>query len=494
MPLTGARRRVSGLLTGAAASAILVLPCFWQSRIQAGDLGSHVYNAWLANLIERGQAHGLYIAHQWTNTLFDLLLAFLFPSLGPGAAQRIAVSVAVLVLAWGAFSLVCAAAHSRPWFLMPAIAMLAYGWVFHMGFFNYYISVGLCLGAIAVCWRPSRPRWIGAAALLATAWVAHAVPVAWAVFAIAYLVAARRLRPRYRWFLTGTAISLLAGFSLYLRAHYQVNWSAAQNFAISGIDQLVVFGPKYFLVAAGALVIGTLLFIRLVDIRGVGRTLLAIPLHLTICAAAGAFLIPGRILLPGESQPLGFIAERWSLVVALSVCALLGGVKPQRRHILATAVLAAVFFAFVYLDERALNQDEDRMEAALSALPQGSRVVAAPVSSSGRIATHLHMIDRICIGRCFSYANYEPSSGHFRVRVRGRNPFVAAEYADSWAMQYGNYRVRERDLPLFQVSRCEKTDGFCITALAAGAVSGDQTLERTNSNRIRFQTTTAAYK
>ena len=233
----------------------------------------------------------------------------------------------MLILAWGAFSLVCAAAHRHPWFLMPVIAMLAYGWVFHMGFFNYYLSVGFCLGAIGLCWQPSRARWIGAAALLAIAWVAHAVPVAWAVFAIAYLAAAQRLRPRYRLLLTGAALSFLAGACFYLRTHYQVQWSAAQNFAITGIDQLVVFGSKYFLVAAGALIIGTLLFIRLVDVQGAGRTLLGIPLHLTICAAAAAFLIPERIVLPGESQALGFIAERWSLIVALSLCVLLGRVK-----------------------------------------------------------------------------------------------------------------------------------------------------------------------
>jgi len=27
----------------------LLVPCFWHQRIEAGDLASHVYNAWLAN-------------------------------------------------------------------------------------------------------------------------------------------------------------------------------------------------------------------------------------------------------------------------------------------------------------------------------------------------------------------------------------------------------------------------------------------------------------
>ncbi len=50
-----------------AVSAAVLIPCFWHRRIEAGDLGSHVYNAWLAQLIEKGQAPGLYIAKRWNN-------------------------------------------------------------------------------------------------------------------------------------------------------------------------------------------------------------------------------------------------------------------------------------------------------------------------------------------------------------------------------------------------------------------------------------------
>src|SRR5258708_19484197 len=55
-------------------SALLVIPCFWHSRIQAGDLGSHVYNGWLAQLIEHHQISGLTVARQWSNILFHLLI------------------------------------------------------------------------------------------------------------------------------------------------------------------------------------------------------------------------------------------------------------------------------------------------------------------------------------------------------------------------------------------------------------------------------------
>jgi len=44
------------IIGGFAISALMVVPCWWHRRIEAGDLASHVYNAWLAQLIEKGQA------------------------------------------------------------------------------------------------------------------------------------------------------------------------------------------------------------------------------------------------------------------------------------------------------------------------------------------------------------------------------------------------------------------------------------------------------
>ena len=41
------------------ASLLLLLPCYWQPRLQAGDLSSHIYNAWLVRLIEQGRTQGL---------------------------------------------------------------------------------------------------------------------------------------------------------------------------------------------------------------------------------------------------------------------------------------------------------------------------------------------------------------------------------------------------------------------------------------------------
>jgi hypothetical protein len=90
-----------------AISAAVLTPCFWHRNIEAGDLGSHLYNAWLVQLIERGEVPGLWIARQWNNVLFDFLLSGFGSIFGLRAAEKIAVSLAVLVfsgegLCWSA--------------------------------------------------------------------------------------------------------------------------------------------------------------------------------------------------------------------------------------------------------------------------------------------------------------------------------------------------------------------------------------------------------
>src|SRR6185312_8434571 len=96
-----------------AASLALIAPCFWQPRLQAGDLSSHIYNAWLAQLIESGRSEGLQVVSQTTNVLFDLLLGGLFRVFGAEWSQRVAVSAAVLTFVWGALAFAASVSGRR---------------------------------------------------------------------------------------------------------------------------------------------------------------------------------------------------------------------------------------------------------------------------------------------------------------------------------------------------------------------------------------------
>src|SRR5882672_6860989 len=93
-------------------SVVLVLPVIIFPPV-SGDRPSHVYNAWLAQLVEHGQAPGLRLVPMTTNILYDTLLSALAGLAGLRMAEKIATSVFVLLFFWGMFSLAGALSHSR---------------------------------------------------------------------------------------------------------------------------------------------------------------------------------------------------------------------------------------------------------------------------------------------------------------------------------------------------------------------------------------------
>ncbi|HKC70533.1 MAG TPA: hypothetical protein VKB60_02865, partial [Terriglobales bacterium] len=276
--------------------ALMLAPCFWQSSIQAGDLSSHLYNSWLALQIRSGAVHGLSIVPQWTNVAFDWLLTWLLANFGTEPAQKIAVSLAVLVFAGGAFAFVSAASSRRPWFLTPCIAVLAYGFVFHIGFFNFYLSLGICLWFLAAFWNGSAGRRAAAAPLLALAWLAHPLPVVWAAGASGYVMIARRLTEKRQLYLLGVGIAALLAGQQFLSARYHTVWSPLQVFGVSGADQAFVYGRKYVVVTAGLLLLWLVWLRR--SLKEGGRRGLQIPAQLLLLTGAGVVLIPSRIDFP----------------------------------------------------------------------------------------------------------------------------------------------------------------------------------------------------
>jgi len=133
----------------------------------------------------------------------------------------------------------------------------------------------------------------------------------------------------------------------------------------------------------------------------------------------------------------------------------------------------SLFFTFQFVDARALNRLESRMTEAVGKLPPRQRVISALCDDSSRIDPVIHMVDRVCAGRCFSYANYEASTTQFRVRAHAGNGVVVTEYGDSWSIQRGDYEVRSSDLPLIEISFCtENSPELCVRELKAGQKTG----------------------
>jgi hypothetical protein len=459
-----------------ALSILMLAPVYWQPRVQAGDLSSHIYNAWLAQLIEAGRTQGLVIVSQTTNILFDLMLGGLFRLFGAEAAQRISVSIAVLVFVWGGFRFISEVGGRPAWHLLPCIAMLAYGWVFHMGFFNFYLSMGLCLWTLAIAWQ-WQPRNVAMAVpLLALAYLAHALPVVWTAGLLLYQWLARKMSPRARvyvtagWLLGMVVFQIVVGHTMFSR------WSAQQIKMATGADQVWVFDGKYYVVLVGLLIVWGMLFLDLLKESGPRSVVSSVPFQFCVISAAAVSILPTTILLPGFHHTLVYIAERMSLGVGMCVCALLAAARPRVFQRYAMTLVAVVFFGFLYRDEKILNALEDRLDGVISQLPAGQRIVSGVEDPYLHVFAVTHMIDRVCLGRCFSYANYEPSTAQFRIRTVAENPYVAHRYDDSWRMQNGSYVVQSRDLPLLQVV-LDQDGRMVVRNLKAGTPCGSTSLK-----------------
>src|SRR5262245_13329480 len=230
-------------------SVVLLVPCFWQRRIQAGDLPSHVYNAWLAQLIERGQAPGLYLAHQWNNILVDVALLRLGSAFGFVAAERIVAGISVLIFFWGAFALIASLTGRLPWVLAPALAMIAYAWTFSMGFLNFYLSIGLGFAATAFVLSSRRVDWIAAAAVGVLVLLAHPMGFLCVVGLAAYLRLDRNVHGRLRWLLPVAGLLAVFLARQYALRHDPDFWDTKIFYQMNGADQLVLYGDRYIWLA-----------------------------------------------------------------------------------------------------------------------------------------------------------------------------------------------------------------------------------------------------
>ena len=458
-----------------AMSAAVLIPCFWHRRIEAGDLGSHVYNAWLAQLTEKGQAPGLYIARRWDNILFDVLLLGLAKAAGFAAAQRIAVSLCVLVFLWGVFALVSAVTEQPPWFLTPSIAMLAYGYSFSMGFMNYYLSLGFACFGLAIVWRPRRVGWVGGAIFALLAFVAHPIGFLWLIGMTAYV----RLRPRlpkgWKLALPLTAVAAFYAVRWYTlhRPELSADWERGPWYLYNGADQLALYGKRYVGLAVAAFCFG---------VACVAANFFAprepdlwkrcdLPFEWYAVAVCATALLPENLRPSPDAGWIGLLGSRLTTISAIFGLCILGSLKPRKWHLAGFAVCGLIFFAFLYQDTGWLNRLEANAERLTSGLAPGTRVIVTIDAPPGsRIQFIHHSVERACIGHCFSYENYEPASGEFRVRVRQGSPLVTSSTDAAEDMASGEYEVEQSDLPLKQIYQCDRTDltKLCVRDLTAG--------------------------
>jgi hypothetical protein len=467
-------------------SALVIVPCFWHRHIEAGDLASHVYNAWLAQLIQHGQAPGLYVVPQWNNVLFDFTLIGLAKLLGLRAAERIGTCATLLIFFWGSFAFISSMARRAVWNLIPIIAICAYGWTFEEGLMNYYISIGLAFFGLALL--RSGLRWQKALVVILAGliWLANPLGLVFLIGAGGYILLVDVLSPRSQVFLFAASAVVIVAAHLYATtlpqnifdgSRYGVVWKVEPGLLMDGHDQLLLYGPKYLLPAY--LLQFFILASLIIDMDARKRiprfwSSYLLPTQLFALVLLAAALLPTDIRLPQYAAPLEFLTERLTSVSAIFACCLLATLKPRKWHLAWTALIAGVFFLFLYRDTAALSGMEDHFAKIVRTIPPGQRVIAnISWQGQGSRVERQHIVDRACIEWCFSYGNYEPSTAQFRIRARPDNPYVIDDAASIAPVAAGKYVVQRRDLPLYEIYSCDSsTNVLCVHELTAGEING----------------------
>jgi len=455
-----------------AISLVLLIPCVWQDHIQAGDLSSHLYNAWLAGQIHSGAVKGLTVVPLSTNVLTDWVFERLIYSNGPVAAERLVSAAAVLIFFWGGFFAVEVTTGRRPWLFSPVLAMLAYGLVFHFGFVNFYLSVGLCLWILGLCWNFSRKRALAAAPLAILAWTAHALPVIWVGSVLAYLYTVRRIPNPWRIAAPLGGVAILAALRSFLMSHYPYRWSSEQALSISGIggmvgvEQFWLYDSKYLFVSGAVFIVLLILFLERLD---QGDMLTDPIVHIWSLHVAALVLMPSAFQLPQYHQMLAYIPQRISLLAGIFFIMMVGRARYGRGITRFTAFIATVFFTCLYLDAVAFNRLENEVAGLAAKLPPGQRMVAALSDSGSYINPIAHIADRACIGHCFSYGNYEPATQQFRIRITGPNRVIASDMKVIQEIEEGQHIVTSQEEPLYSVCPFEQDrDHFYLRLIHAG--------------------------
>ena len=245
---------------------------------------------------------------------------------------------------------------------------------------------------------------------------------------------------------------------------------------MNGSDQLVLFDKRYNNLAYATTLLACLFLLQALLRQGNIRNVQSAraPLELWVLFVFAASIVPELWQFPQYTMPFSYAVSRLTSISAILGICVLGSVTPKLWHVVGLGACAAVFFVWTFQDTAKLNEMERRTEFMVSTLPYGRRVIATIDSpDTSRINSVNHIVDRACLGKCFSYSNYEPASRMFRVRAHD-SPMVTDSVEDSMNMQDGIYVVKERDLPTNQIYQCDERDftKLCMRELSAGKENG----------------------
>ena len=415
---------------------------------------------------------GLHLQRQLTNILIDRLLSGLMPLVGAVWTQRIVASLCVLVFFWSAFALASVAAARPAWPVSPLLAMVAYGAIFHWGFFNFYLSAGFSLFGLVVVVAGNKKDFLWIPLLLVLAALAHPMGAACFLALGAYLAALRKYSEERCIAITAIVAVIAVGVRAYVMHRFEVLPREISEYWLMGADQLIVFGRGYLYVAIAIVVVCAAALVLAMR-RELMPLLLSQWFHVYVVVALVVCFAPGGLNSPETFGMMGFLPDRGSLYSAVLLAVLVAHGKPGKWFAVASAAVAIAFFVGVYRDTNLLEQREQKVSELVSGL-SGERVISMVPPVAGWRIHEDHSVDRACVGRCWSYNNYEPSTGQFRIRADDGNRYVLVDDDALDGIKDGEYVVRERDVPLGEVYQCGPgVNDLCATRLRVGQQNGE---------------------
>ncbi len=302
--------------------------------------------------------------------------------------------------------------------------------------------------------------------------IAHPLGLMWLLGAAAYIGIAEMLPSRhYQWLLCIAVAASLFGVHIYIWHHYAADPGARPFYSFNGADQLVLFGERYRVLARALLAFALVSIV--VDLTRRTREpsplrYYSIPIQLYLLAMFSPLLLPDAIHFPEPTATIA-LSQRGSHRLPPSLAAVCWARCTAEVALRLFGSDCVVFFVFLYQDTAIVNRMEAQAVQLVSKLPRNQRVLATIDPFPGSRILNQHIIDRACIGRCFSYGNYEPGSRVFRVRATPRNPYVLDSYELATETEEGDYLVEPSDLPLHEVYQCsENGTELCMRPLKAG--------------------------
>jgi len=354
------------------------------------------------------------------------------------------------------------------------LTMFAYGAMYWLGFTNYMMGCGC--GFLALGFSNSKfrhVRWL-AILMLAVTFLMHLFVFAWTMGAAVILIAIPRLPEamRRRAYLASMALSLLP---LPFLHRMTVNlWELDQSKSILGSDQVHVFGDGSYAVLV---IVNLILFSLLLSNRDQLRRVLASPLAwLYMMNAVFIFTVPHALTWPAGGtvaatglpplSMLSFLTERFAFLQCVLLTALMANMSWEKWQKAAITAALCLHCMMAYQTAEKIRWAEYKLEETIAPLPQGAKVIVDMSFPDLRVPVAHHLVDTVCLGRCYDFADYEPSIGHFRIHANPANKVVMWRREDVVSVDSVIYSARPEDLPVYLISPCRT--GLCVHSMRPG--------------------------